>query len=782
MSLETERLLERIREMGSILPEDWVGERTSPRKEPEFADREVLNSLSFNLRHALGLNGVRRLYKHQSDAVKLAFEGHNVVLQSPTASGKTLAFQIPMLETLIADPDAHALMIYPTKALAKDQEQQLTDIIQHMPLREVTIDSYDGDTPRDPRSIRQAIKQNPPQILRTNPDMLHSSFLGWAEQWEEFYRNLKWVIVDEIHEYRGYFGSNVALLLRRLSYHLRQKYDIQPQFFLSSATCNNALDHAQQLTGLNFVQVGANTDMRPERQYWAVNLDMPDAGYWDQLKDRVVSAALSCLQEDKSVLVFCPTRVFAEDCKRAADRIMDEFRENGRVTDGNEVVQVFRGGLSTEQREDIQERMQEGEIKVVFATNALEVGLNVGGLDGIIMAGFPNNMMSARQQIGRAGRSWKRDAFVLFFPRNNPLDRYYAGNVSEFVDRPLDDLVANHENTVLVERHLPCLLFETGSVDNGRDLLGDALFTLGMEKQASYRRSRRNRPHHRVDIRGAGGTTYDLMLGKRQIGSMSGYQRFREAYEDAVYLHGGESYRVSAVTTKASGSAEIELVELKEEERYLRTNPKSSATLSGEDPYEGYRWRSRAGTVELFYGQLTVTERIHLVEELDERTSGRIRTWEPERASSSFFWDAEACWWNFEGDMKFSPAAKLALEQILRLGTLFTLLADEHDVVPQAVGQTDSAYVVESYEGGIGIASQLLRRWKEVLEKGIAFAESCTKCEDGCPQCIVPPRMREQPDKKGGLALARDLLTLTEGEPTEEYSNSFWEPLKQGRS
>lgn len=773
MSTDMERLLKAIREQGAILPEDGVSELTLPSVEPKYADRNVLKRLHFELRSALIELGISDLYEHQARAIELALDGNNVVLQSPTASGKTLAFQLPMLDALIRDPDSRAMMIYPTKALAKDQEEQLTNITRLLPSAEITVEAYDGDTPKDKRP---EIKGNPPRILRTNPDMLHFSFLAWAEQWEQVFSTLRWIIVDEIHEYRGYFGSNVSLVLRRLSHHLGVHYGVTPQFFLSSATCANAAEHANQLTGLKFDEVGEDADLRPSRHYWAVQLDLPDAGYWEQLKERVVDAAIGCLLAGQRVLIFCPTRIFAEDCKRAADIHLEDLRAQARTKEDDGVVQVYRGGLSAGQRAKIQEAMQSGDVKVVFATNALEIGINVGGLDGVILAGFPNNMMSARQQIGRAGRNWKNDAFVVYFPRNNPLDRYYAGNVREFIDRPLDDLVINPKNNVLVERHLRCVLFETGTVENGKALLGEALYEEGVKKEDKYvgRSIRSSRPHYSVDIRGIGGNSYELKLGRTTIGTMSDYQQFREASEDAIYFHGGDAYRVISVTTKRNGPGEVELDEVEESERYLRTNPKVSATLSNEEPNQGYRWKSDDVTVDVFYGQVTVTERIHLIEEIDERTNARRRAWQPNRAS--FYWDAEAFWVKFERNVGAKPDDVLALEQMLRIGTLFAILADEHDIVTQATGAGGSAYIVESYEGGIGIATQLLTRWKEVLKKGMEIAEECP-CVQGCPNCIVPPRMRDQPNKQGGLVLAYEILMATEPGHGEEFRNDFWEPV-----
>ncbi len=761
-------LFEAIRKTGAITKTDEVNERLVPAIQPQLDDGTVLQSLHSELRAALAGTGITHLYQHQAKAVRAALKGRNVVLQSPPASGKTLAFQLPMLNTLLDDPSARALMIYPTKALAKDQEQQLTDLVQRLPNTTISLGSYDGDTPQ---RERQAVWQQPPQILRTNPDMLNASFLGWAEKYTQLYANLRWIIVDEVHEYRGYFGSNVALILRRFAHHLRQLYGVSPQLFMCSATCANAQDHAELLTGRDFISVDGSDALRPTRQYWSVQLDVPDAGYWDELRNRTVDAGLACLEQGKSVLVFCPTRIFAEECKRQADvRLSKNPDDMPGVT--SDSIQVFRGGLTAGQRHKIQDGIHAGDIRLVFATNALELGINISGIDGVIMAGFPNNMMSARQQIGRAGRSWKSQAFVLYLPRNNPLDRYYATNIDELIERELDALVVNPENNVLVERHLPCTLYETPAFNGGKDLLGDVLYRQVTEKSGQFYRSRK-RPHYNLDIRGGGSTTFKLWVGRRELGSMSGQQRFREAYEDGIYLHGGEAYRVESVTTTRNKAGRIDLVQLGDEDQYLRTIPKITASISKEEVWDGMRWNLEDGPIDVLYGQVTVTERIHVVEEIDERTNRRIRRWQPENSSS--YWDGEGVWIDFHEVLDATQASVWAFEQMLRIGTLLTILADQNDLVMYAAGKEHRAYIVESFEGGIGIATQVLDLWREALEKGMAVALNCSgKCVEGCPRCIMPPRMRDQPDKQGGLRLAQQILKATKRPHNQELRNGFW--------
>ena len=266
---------------------DVVHQRSLSAIAPTYADVSVFDGLAPPTAEALRRCGIDRLYQHQADAISHARDGSNVVLQAPTASGKTLAFQIPMLQSL-RTLGTHALMIYPTKALALDQRDQLMRLTEQMGDPRIESWWYDGDVDTEQRRV---LRETPPSILITNPDMLHKSFLGHADRWSLLYRGLTWVIVDEMHEYRGYFGSNVAMILRRFSHHLAAR-GVRPQFFLSSATCANAREHAENLTGRPFVEVNATNGMRPHRQFTFVQPDIPDFQYWEILQGlRVVKAA-----------------------------------------------------------------------------------------------------------------------------------------------------------------------------------------------------------------------------------------------------------------------------------------------------------------------------------------------------------------------------------------------------------------------------------------------------------------------------------------------------------
>ena len=751
---------------------DVVAEQTLDGVAPAYAGADALDGLSRPIRHAFSQMGIESLYEHQAEAIRRALAGSNVVLQAPTASGKTLAFQAPMIQTLREERGAHALMIYPNKALALDQRDQLMRLAENVPGPRIGSWWYDGDTEREHRS---AIRQKPPHILITNPDMLHNSFLGHAEQWTQFYRGLKWVIIDEMHEYRGYFGSNVAMILRRFSHHLAA-LGVRPQFFLCSATCANPQEHAENLTGLEFEEVNAAYTMRPRRRFTFVQPDIPDYRYWDILQLRAVKAGLACLAEGKSVLVFCPTRKFAENCFPIAAREIQELQEqDGPILDPD-TVKVFRAGLSTDERHEIQNGLKTGAVRLVFTTNALELGIDIGGLDGVILAGFPDSMMSAWQRIGRAGRNWSSDAFVLYYARNNPLDRFYAANLDAFLAKPLDDLVVNPANEDLIERHLPSLLYETpGGLDSAESeaILGPAMYQAAKEKLGSGAepvRSGRWRPHFGLNIRGGGGSTFTLKDGSRQIGTLSDQQQFREAYQRAIYLHGGRTYRVKEVSLGGSGGE----ITLESAEPYLRTNPSIFTHVTEQDIYDGLRWACDDGDIAAFHGKVLITDMVNSVQEIDERSGAVIDQWQPQHNSARF--DNAHAFWIVRDSSDVAESEGIgALQQLLRVGALFLIPLDAHDVVPHGVAKEQKAYIVESYPGGIGVARKMLEKWQQVLDVGIKIALSCS-CVRGCPNCIVPPRAREELDKRIGIELAHQMLAATEQHPAYRFAQGIWEP------
>ncbi|MCY3572241.1 MAG: DEAD/DEAH box helicase [Chloroflexi bacterium] len=766
-------LLQALKEFDAIRDGDQIQRKSVPAIPPTLGNGGAIRRLSRRMQEALRVLDISELYAHQEEAIACALDGNNVVLQAPTASGKSLSFMAPVLDTLSRDPSAHALLIYPMKALSQDQRDQLEELARSIPGRNIESWWYDGDTPDHERA---AIRQKPPQILITTPEMINTTFLAHSKLWDRFLAGLKWIVIDEMHEYRGYFGSNVSLVLRRLLFFLKNR-GVEPQVFLSSATSANAKEHAENLTGVRFEEVNAAAGMRPHREYVFVDPDIPDYQHYPILQLRAVRAALACVHENKSVLVFCPTRKFAEDCHWTAMREIPKLSESKGIEVNPEVVKVFRGGLSVEERHETREGLRRGDVRLVFTTNALELGLDIGGLDGVILAGFPDNIMAAWQRIGRAGRKWDSDAFVLYYARNNPLDQFYARNLETFLDRPLDDLVASAGNEELIKKHLPALLYESEDLSGGEEILGEPLHAAAVAARESGAKPARigsYRPHQGIDLRGGGpGGRYVVMDGEQEIGTLSAQQLFREAFPRAIYMHGGRRFRVKEIVVTSSGGE----VTLESVEQHLRTNPSVYSQLFVNDILDGCQWSAKGTTVSTIYGKVTMAERITAVNEIDDNTGEVVDHWVPGSTNANFnYSNAHSFWMVVDRAGPNTTKGIVTIQHLLRVGAMFSMPIDAHDVGPHCDIRESAAYLLESYPGGIGIASKALEKWREILRVGIEIAQRCD-CRRGCPNCIVPPRSRENIDKRAGIEVAELVLAATEGRPQLRFAAGAWLPV-----
>ncbi len=771
-------LLETLRHAGAWKPDnDFMQERVVPRIGPKFGSDSAIEKLNPKLRDRLTALGVARLYAHQAEAIELARQGRNIVLDSPTASGKTLAFALPILQSLLRSRGGHALFVYPMNAVATDQLRQLQTICDGLidasgdPIR---VAKYVGDTRKGERKL---IRDNPPHLLLTNVEMLHLSFLGSHKSWSRDLWNLNWVVLDEMHVYRGFFGTNSSIVLRRLG-HMLALLGANPQFALASATCANPLEHSKNLTGREFTRIASGSEMRPERRYVFIEPEVPQRRYWSELIERSVNAALGIGSAGKSCLVFCPTRDFAEKCYVTANERITKLRSARQTKLLKREVDVYKSGITVKKREAILDGLNSGKKKVVFTTNALEVGIDIRGLDVVIMVGFPDNVMRARQQLGRAGRGWDTNGAVVYFPRNAPMDSFYAHNLDAFLTNPSDELVIYPENPEISQKHASSLLHETeGEIHAPGSPLTDTILDQASKIiQEGRRIVHRGRywPHKRVQIRGASGETYDLMCDDESLGKISGYEKFRVGYLNAVYIQSGERYRVVGHTTEANEeSGELaNVVKLVRERDRVSTVPYLRQDLRIWDNYDGVSWRIGEDTLEVWYGLVGINE---WIDKVDEDSSEQILgTWHPEQSSWSS--NGHATWFHLPSSMN-DPIALHSLEQIIRVGVRFVIPVDEHDVKTHTDSFGNSVYLVETYPGGIGIAKKSFDTWRDVLEAGIDIASECG-CRRRCPYCLLPPRGAGDIDKHLGIELAWTLLSIGSKPVSDRYDKETdeWAP------
>lgn len=758
--MDIDHLIARLKEFDALRDNDSIKRGLQDRREPAYADAwpEGVHPAIVGALEALG---IPLPYQHQADAIEQSLAGNDVVMESPTASGKTLAFAVPMLDALVRDRDAHALLLYPTKALALDQRGAMHELCGQLSgVRKIESWPYDGGVRE---KERKAIRQAPPAMLLTNPEYLNMSFLAHREQWERngFLQNLKYIVIDEMHEYRGFFGGNMALLLRRFLLHLKH-LGIEPRIFMATATCANPVDHAEALTGRKIRLVSARKALRPKREFAFINPEIPDYGNIFQL--RIQNAALACLKEDVQTLIFCPSKKFIAEAYR---RCRDACEEHG--LDASQITE-FHADMRADMKADIQQRIKEGTIRVIFSTNALELGMNIGGMDGVILAGFPTNIMSAWQQMGRAGRGWDRDAFVLFYAMKDPIDRFFVGNLDAFLTKPYDRLVVDPDNEELIKNHLPSLFEENQSglkiVD--QDVLGTTFYQKAVEQKAEpipgYK------PQHSVRMRGDLGQVFALKHGAQEIGQISSFRRFREAYLGAVFPFLGSRYRVHAHEENA--------IKLVEAEPYLRTDPGFFSFEKINEHYQGKRFEN---TADVYYGKLDILTSFTGYSLVDERSD--------EKKESSPATDTmreanrHALWISVLERDELALKGLSALEHLLRVGAMFVIPADRFDAStlsrPSGAGDFPTIFYYETYAGGIGVAKNLFADWEMALRKGIEVASNCS-CNLGCPDCIEPPKAYGDTkiNKHLGIDLAGRILDATSAGPSHELRNGLLVPVQ----
>ena len=513
---------------------------------PLYAD--LARPLPEALVKALRAEGVERLYTHQVQAIDAVRDGRHVMLISGTASGKTMAYNLPVLTAILADPLTRALYLYPTKALAQDQMRALRLLTRHPGLRDVTMGHYDGDTPQ---SVRTRIRKQA-QIVLSNPDMLHMGILPNHGNWAAFWRHLRYVVIDEAHVYRGIFGSHVACVLRRLL-RVCAAHGHEPQFILCSATIGNPAQLGRQLTGLPVQVVDEDGAPKGPRQFvvWNPPYDA-ETGHRVSINTEAAHIICELAKATLRSITFVKSRKLAELLLIYA---RDLLRREKREALGEQLAS-YRGGYMAEERRAIERRLFAGELLGVISTNALELGIDVGQLDASVMVGYPGAIASLWQQAGRAGRS-ERSALAVMLAYDDPLDQYYCRHPEQLFERPHEQALCNPSNPYVLLGHLLCAAQERPLTVADAERFGDDMLALldalVDEGQLELREGRwlylhDDYPAQQVSLRSSGGEDYLLLDVSRDNALMErvdgGSALFR-IHPGAIHLHRGQAYLIS---------------------------------------------------------------------------------------------------------------------------------------------------------------------------------------------------------------------------------------------
>jgi len=711
------------------------------------------------LQTRLESTGVHHLYKHQASALQAVFIGEHVMIATPSASGKTLCYQVATLNALLRDSNSRALYLFPTKALAQDQLRSLTELACPDPVAPNEFATFDGDTPQRERSkVRRRAK-----VVLTNPDMLHLGILPNHQSWAKLFRNLNYVVVDEAHVYRGVFGSHMANVMRRLR-RICALYGSSPRFICCSATIANPGEHAEKLIGVPFAVV--DEDVSPHGEKYFVFWNPPPLDKAKNARRSANSEAAALLRElvkrDIRSLVFARTRKLAELIyiyargqlpPALADRIMP-----------------YRAGYLPEDRRRIERQFFDGSLLALVATTALELGIDIGDLDATVLTGYPGSIASAWQQAGRSGRN-EASSLSFLIAQDNPLDQYLMRQPQFFFSRSFDNALIDPSNRYILKPHLLCAAWEKPVEDQDRNLFGDIGGSVAELEQAGTLRKREQKwypspsvyyPARDVNLRAAreGYAIVDSSRGCL-LETVEASVAFSQIHPGAIYLHQGESYLIGsldlvACVAHAAPSAVDYHTQAMELTDIRITRPA--------------RQKEHAGTT-VGFGDVTVTS--HVRSYLKKRQSSEEIIGEEPLDLPSQVFSTRALWFDLPPDaMQTIADAGLDLHGGLHacehaaIGILpLFALCDRNDIGGVSTPfHPDTGkpqiFIYDAYPGGIGIAERgfdiVVELWKATLK----LIQECP-CSDGCPSCIQSPKCgnNNQPlDKSAAVLLLRGLL------------------------
>ncbi len=714
-----------------------------------------------DLRRWLDAHKIGRLYAHQAAAVEAIRRGEHVAVVTSTASGKTLCYNLPVLDTLLADPETRALYLFPTKALAQDQ----VDTLREFDLPDIAVATYDGDTPqRERRPIRERAR-----LLLSNPDMVHIGILPQHFRWKAFLHRLRFVVIDEMHVYRGVFGSNVANLIRRLR-RLCRFHGSNPQFICTSATIANPDEFASRLLGLPVTVV--DDDGAPSGPKWfalwnppLINGERPAAARKSALGEATGLFA-DLVGRGVRTIAFTKARKITELIARYASARLRETSPDlaGRIS-------PYRAGYLPEDRRRIERRLFDGDLLGVVSTSALELGIDVGGLDAAVLVGFPGTIASMWQRAGRAGRGTEPSLAVLI-AQDDALDQYLMRHPDYLFGRPCEHAVIDPTNSYILTRHLRCAAAEIAIIESDLSLFGErARELVGSLVDAGELAPRRGRwhwtgkgryPAQEVDIRSASGPAFRIVIpARRTIGTVESARVFEQAHPGAVYLHQGDAYLVTDLDVAGR------LVRVSPAAVDYHTQPKTTIDLTIRRAHASRPW----GPTTMQFGEVEVTTQVlgFARKQLFSDTVLGIEPLDlpPQRLQTTAFWfeipdgleqRVRSAGLDFAGGIHALEHAAIGVLPLFAMCDRWDIGGVSYPAHPQT--GTPVIFIYDGYPGGVGITEKGYALIDALMAATREVIEACP-CETGCPSCIQSPKcgnLNEPLDKRAALMLLEGLL------------------------
>jgi DEAD/DEAH box helicase domain-containing protein len=728
---------------------DIVCHRTLTPKLPAFADAGL--HLANDLGPLLAALGIPKLYIHQKRAIALIEKGIHTVIATPTASGKSLIYNLPVVDELLKNPSSRALYLFPLKALARDQ----LDTVRHLltladslktsagmasepgsgkgsvkKSPKLTAAVYDGDITAYHKA---KIRRDPPHVLLSNPEMLHLAMLAHHHLWADYFSNLKYVVIDEVHTYRGVMGSNMAWVFRRLL-RICRLYGSEPVFIFCSATIANPASLAQKLTGLAVKVVdeqGAPTGQK----------DVLMMRGLEGAAQTAIALIHSAVARQLRTIVYTQSRKITELIAVWASQRARGFADK---------ICAYRAGFLPEERRLIEKKLASGELLAVVSTSALELGIDIGNLDLCVLVGYPGTIMSTWQRAGRVGRDGKASAMILI-AHEDALDQYFINHPDVFFNMPPEKAIINPDNPIIMKQHLACAAAEL-SLKQGESFLEDPQVqraVTALEYKGKLLRSReggiwysaRKSPHREVSLRGTGNTLPIFLKDTQQnIGDIDRHRSYFETHEGAVYLHNGKSY---VITRFDHEKGVVEAVQ-KELPYYTRARSSKSTTIIEQ------LTACRVMGTRVGYGRLRITEQVTGYERkltANQKSIGIVPLELPKiEFETQGLWieipdtirdKIESDRLHFMGGIHAVEHAAIGIMPLLVMTDRNDLGGISTPFHPQTGGP--AVFIYDGIPGGLGLSRQAFDTAENLLKQTLGVITDCP-CDTGCPACVHSPK------------------------------------------
>ncbi|MGQ9610460.1 MAG: DEAD/DEAH box helicase [bacterium] len=741
----------------------------SPR---EAVYDELKYPLNSKLDSVLKKQGIQKLYSHQVTAIDAIRNGYNVIIVTPTASGKTLCYNIPILEALIEDRDTRALYLYPTKALAQDQLRKLINFKEIDPSLDFELGTYDGDTPT---STRKKLRDNARLIL-SNPDMLHASILPNHARWSNFFTKLKYVVIDEVHTYRGIFGSNVANLMKRFN-RICAHYGSYPQFICCSATISNPKELAEKITSREMVLIDNDGSPKGPKKFVFWNPPFVDEGKTERRSPNSEAKYLmvELIKNRIQTITFVQARVLAELIFRYCQEDLQLIRPSLANS-----IRAYRGGYLPEERREIERKLFSGELLGVISTNALELGIDIGGLDACIIVGYPGTISSTWQRAGRAGRGTD-ESLVILIGHNKPIDQYLMKNPGYFFDRPMENVVISVDNPYIMLNHLRCAVNELPVTIEDENMFGEtapAIMNILQEYgQVQFFNDKwywtgKGYPSADFSLRNLDKNNYtiiDTTDNRNQvIGMLDEFSAFMLVHDQAIYMHEAETYFVKELNIKQK----IAYIERVNVDYYTQAVTETKINVN-EVEMEKQEFQSKA-----YFGYVTVTSATIMFRKIklyshDSIGFGNLYLPPQELETTAFWITPPPIALSHVRDYGRVPSEGMmgignALTGIIPIYVICDYI-DIGSVVDSSNTGIPTIFIFDKHPGGLGFAEKSYEMLEKILESCLELISNCP-CENGCPSCVgsssgswsyfdADNEQRERiPDKEAALILLHDML------------------------